>query len=92
MPPGPRINILLFCHSRQAPPACRTSLLRLICVTKVTLLIRMWNVDQSYMTIILKLKNCGTNHVTHEEFAECGKIHGMRDNHAKCVTGGNPTL
>ena len=42
------------------------------------------------MTIILKLKNCGTNRVTHEVFAECGKIHGMRDNHAKCVTGGNP--
>ena len=51
----------------------------------------MWNVDQSYMTIILKLKICGTNRVTHEVFAECVKIRGMRDNHAKCVTGGNPT-
>ena len=51
----------------------------------------MWNVDQSYMTIILKLKNCRTNRVTHEVFAECGKIRGMRDNNSKCVTGGNPS-
>ena len=60
----------------------------------VTLLIRMWNVDQSYMTIILNLmlsRNCGTNRVTHEVFGECGEIREMRDNQAKCVTGGNPT-
>ena len=37
------------------------------------------------------LQNCGTNRVTLEVFAECGKIRRMRDNHAKCVTGGNPT-
>ena len=28
----------------------------LFCITKVTLLIRMWNVDHSYMTILLNLK------------------------------------
>ena len=58
------------------------------------LLIRMWNVNQSYMTVrhieLEALKNCGTTRVTHEVFAECGKIRRMRDNHAKCVTGGNP--
>ena len=27
----------------------------------------------------------------HEVFAECGKIREMRDNPAKCVTGGNPS-
>ena len=58
----------------------------------VTLLIRMWNVDQSYDFYIGldALQNCGTNRITHEVFAECGKIREMRDNHAKCVTGGNP--
>ena len=82
MPPWPRINILLFCHSHQAPPACCT-LLRLFCITKVMFLIRMWNVDHSYMTIILNLRlsriagqiasrmkylrNAG-------KFAECGTI------------------
>ena len=47
----------VVCHSRQAPPACRR-LLRLFGVAQVTLLIRMWNVDQSYnsMLIILNLK------------------------------------
>ena len=91
MPPWPRINIIVsFCHSRQAPPACRT-LLRLFCVTKVTLFNRMKNVDRSYMTIILNLKPiCRTNRVTHEVFAGCWKICGILSNHAKCVTGGNP--
>ena len=61
----------------------------------VMLLIRMWNVNQSYIIYDYYIEldaqqNCGTNRVTHEVFAECGKIREMRDDHAKCVTGGNP--
>ena len=53
----------------------------------------MWNCWSKLYDYYIKLEaqqNCGTNCVTHEVFAECGKIRGMRDNHAKCVTGGNP--
>ena len=65
----------------------------------VALLIIMWNVDQSYMTIILNLmlsriagqiassmkylQNTG-------KFVKCGTI--TQNCHAKCVTGGNPRV
>ena len=83
----PRINSLLFCHSRHAPPASRTLLLslRLFRVTKVTLLLRLRNVDQSDMTIRLLL-NLKLSRIAGQiasrmkylrnagKFAECGTI------------------
>ena len=53
----------------------------------------MWNVDQSYMTIILNLnlsRIAGQIASRMKNLRKAGKIRGMRDNHAKCVTGGNP--
>ena len=53
----------------------------------VTLLIRMWKVDQSYMTIILNLmlsRIAGQIASRMKYLRNAGKF-------SKCVTGGNPT-
>ena len=69
------------------PPWPRINIL----LSRFSLECGMWIILYDYYIELGAQQNCGTNRVTHEVFAECGKICEMRDNHAKCVTGGNPS-